>query len=176
VDLLETAQIHTSGREVKLMKTSVSVVASAVLMMSNSVVTFATETNSSEVTISQSTVIVNTDADGGRVQSTTVSIDRADLTQPHILRVRGSANNSPIRLQRVEVKVNGKVVKSIANNSLEMNLAPLMKTGRNEIEILGNSSQNEDTISVNFSGKNTNVSQQFSGTGKIEQILVINII
>lgn len=158
------------------MKTSVSVVASAVLMMSNSVVTFATETNSSDVTISQSTVIVSTDADGGRVQSTTVSIERADLTQPHLLRVQGLANNAPIRLQRVEVKVNGKVVKSIANNSLELNLAPLMKAGRNEIEISGNSSQNEDTISVNFNGKNTNVSQQFSGTGNVKQTLVINII
>ncbi|WP_309742802.1 hypothetical protein [Chamaesiphon sp. OTE_20_metabat_361] len=158
------------------MKTSVSVVASAVLMMSNSVVTFATETNSSDVTISQSTVIVSTDADGGRVQSTTVSIERADLTQPHLLRVQGLAYNAPIRLQRVEVKVNGKVVKSIANNSLELNLAPLMKAGRNEIEISGNSSQNEDTISVNFNGKNTNVSQQFSGTGNVKQTLVINII
>ncbi|WP_310417517.1 hypothetical protein [Chamaesiphon sp. OTE_8_metabat_110] len=158
------------------MKTSVSVVASAVLMMSNSVVTFATETNSSDVTISQSTVIVSTDADGGRVQSTTVSIERADLTQPHLLRVQGLANNAPIRLQRVEVRVNGKVVKSIANNSLELNLAPLMKAGRNEIEISGNSSQNEDTISVNFNGKNTNVSQQFSGTGNVKQTLVINII
>ena len=158
------------------MKTSVSVVASAVLMMSNSVVTFATETNSSDVTISQSTVIVSTDADGGRVQSTTVSIERADLTQPHLLQVRGSTKNAPIRLQRVEVKVNGKVVKSIANNSLELNLAPLMKAGRNEIEISGNSSQNEDTISVNFNGKNTNVSQQFSGTGNVKQTLVVNII
>ena len=158
------------------MKTSVSVVASAVLLMSNSVVTFATETNSSDVTVSQSTVIVSTDTDGGQVQSTTVSIDRADLTQPHTLRVQGLANNAPIRLQRVEVKVNGKVVKSIANNSLEVNLAPMMKTGRNEIEISGSSSQNEDTISVNFSGKNTNVTQQFSGTGTLKQMLVVNII
>jgi hypothetical protein len=158
------------------MKTSVSVVASAMLLMSNSVVTFATETNSNTVTVSQSTVIVSTDADGGQIQSTSVSIDRADLTQPHVLRVQGSANNAPIRLQRVEVKVNGKVVKSIANNSLEVNLAPMMKTGRNEIEISGNSSQLEDTISVNFIGKNTNVTQQFSGTGIIKQMLVVNII
>jgi hypothetical protein len=158
------------------MKTSVSVVASAMLLMSNSVVTFATETNSNTVTVSQSTVIVSTDADGGQVQSTTVSIDRADLTQPHVLRVQGSANNAPIRLQRVEVKVNGKVVKSIANNSLDLNLAPMMKTGRNEIEISGNSFQVDDTISVDFIGKNTNVTQQFSGTGIIKQMLVVNII
>jgi sulfur carrier protein ThiS len=157
------------------MKTSVLVVASAILLLSNSSRTFAADVNGSAVTISQSTVTVSTDADGGQVQSTTIRIDRADLTQPHILRVQGLANDVPIRLQRVEVKVNGKVVRSIASNSLELNLASMMKPGRNEVEISGSSLRPDDTISVDFSGKNTNVSQQFSGTGMLKQTLVINI-
>ncbi|PSB41793.1 hypothetical protein C7B77_27165 [Chamaesiphon polymorphus CCALA 037] len=128
------------------------------------------------MTVSQSTVVVSTDADGGQVQSTTVSIDRADLTEPHILRVRGLANNNaPIRLQRIEVTMNGKLLRSIVNNSLELNLAPLMKTGRYEIEISSNSPGVDGTISVNFTGKNTNVTQRFSGTGTLKQTLVINV-
>ncbi|AFY92252.1 hypothetical protein [Chamaesiphon minutus] len=157
------------------MKASISVVASTVLLASNSVAIAAESNSNNNITVSQSTVVVTTDADGGQVQSTTVSIDRADLTEPHILRVRGTANNLPIRLQRVEVKMNGKLLRSIVNNSLELNLAPLLKTGRYEVEISSNSPQIEDTISVNFTGKNTNVTQQFSGTGTLKQTLVINI-
>jgi aspartyl/asparaginyl-tRNA synthetase len=155
------------------MKASVSVLTSAVCLMSNSAVTFADV--SSHVTVSQSTVTVSTDADGGQVQSTSISIDRADLTQPHILRVQGSTNDDPIRMQRVEVKVNGKVVRSIVNKSLQLNLAPLLKVGRSEVEISGTSPRPDDTISVNFTGKNTQVSQQSSGTGIVNQILVINV-
>ena len=154
------------------MKVVQSIVVSAVLCLSNSVVTMANV--SGAVLVSQSSVIT-TDADGGQVQSTTVSLDRADLSQPHILRVQGSTNNAPVRMERVEVKMNGKVIKTISNNSLELNLAPMMKAGRYEIEISGTSPRIEDTISINFTGKNTNFTQQSSGAGTINQKLVIDV-
>jgi hypothetical protein len=124
---------------------------------------------------SQSSVNITTNAEGGQVQSTTVSVDRADLTQPHVLRVQGSANDTLVRLRRVEVKANAKLVRSIVNNSLELNLAPLLKVGRNEIDISGTAPQPENTISVNFTGPNTKVSQQFSGNSTVKQTLVINV-
>ena len=156
------------------MKASISVVTSAVLWLSNSVA-IASDTNDNSLTISQSTVTVSTDADGGQVQATTVSVDRADLTEPHILRVQGSANDEPVRLQRVEVKINGRLVRSVSNNSLELNLAPLLKSGSYEVEISATSLRPEDAISVSFNGKSTNVTQQFAGAGTIKQKLVINV-
>ncbi len=155
------------------MKVIKSIVISTLLLLSHSVTTAAIDLDN---VISQSSVSVTTSSDGGQVQSTTVSLDRADLSQPHILRVQGSAGNAPIKMARVDVKIDGKLVKSIANNSLELNLAPLMQTGRYQVEISGTSPQLDDTISVNFSGKNTNVSQQFSGTGSITQILTIDVL
>jgi photosystem II stability/assembly factor-like uncharacterized protein len=151
------------------------VVASTVLLLSNSVSISAVDANSHSVAVNQSTVTVSTDASGGQVQSTVVSVERADLTQPHLLSIQGSTNGAPSRLQRIELKVNSKLVRSIVNNSLELNLAPLMKVGRNEIKISGTSLHSEDTILVNFTGKNTKVTQQFSGTGTIEQTLIINV-
>jgi hypothetical protein len=145
------------------------------LLFGHLAVIIAANTTAHPPAFSQTSVNIMTNADGGQVQSTTVSVDRADLDRPHILRVQGSANNSPIRLQQVEVKINGKVVKRIANNTLELNLAPILKVGRYEIEISGTSQDLDDTISVNFTGKNTNVTQQFSGTGTIKQTLVINV-
>jgi hypothetical protein len=78
-------------------------------------------------------------------------------------------------MERVEVKMNGKVIKTISNNSLELNLAPMMKAGRYEIEISGTSPRIEDTISINFTGKNNNFTQQSSGSGIINQKLVIDV-
>lgn len=157
------------------MQISQSIVVITTLLLSLPLVIMATAITSDAVLVSQSSIVVTTDTDGGQVQSTSISLDRADLTQPHLLRVRGSANNTPVRMERVEVKINGKVVKTIANKSLELNLAPMMKAGRYEVEISGTSPRLDDTISVNFTGKNTNVTQQFSGTGSIEQKLVIDV-
>lgn len=166
---------NTNQVELKSMQVFRLIVVTATLLLSHPLVTTAIAAAQEAIVLSQSSIIVNTDADGGQVQSTNISLDRADLTQPHLLRVRGSANNAPVRMQRVEVKINGKVVKTIANNSLELNLAPMMKAGRYEVEISGTSPRLEDTISLNFIGKNTNVTQQFSGIGSIEQKLVIDV-
>ena len=166
---------NTSEVELKSMQVFQSIVVTAALLISHSLVTMATAVADEPIFLSQSSVIVTTDADGGQVQSTSISLDRSDLSQPHLLRVRGSTNNTPVRMDRVEVKINGKVVKTIANNSLELNLAPMMKAGRYEVEISGTSSRIDDTISINFTGKNTNITQQFSGTGSIEQKLIIDV-
>ena len=152
------------------MKAMRSIVVSSLLVLNYAVATLAADS-----VTSQSSVSVTTGTDGGQVQSTTVSLDRADLSQPHILRVQGSARNTPVKMVRVEVKIDGKIVRSIANNSLELNLAPLMQTGRYEVEISGTSPQLDDTISVNFSGKNTHVSHQSSGSGSIKQLLTIDV-
>ncbi|WP_310481203.1 hypothetical protein [Chamaesiphon sp. VAR_48_metabat_403] len=148
---------------------------SIVLLIGHLAIIVAANSTGNAVALNQSSVSITTNAEGGQIQSTTVSIDRADLSQPHILRVQGSNNDVPIRMARIQVKINGKVVKTIANNSLELNLAPMMQSGRYEVEISGVSPRLEDTISVNFAGKNTNVTQQFAGAGKIEQVLVINV-
>ena len=154
---------------------SMKVLHSIGLLIGYLAVIITTNLTANAVALSQSSVSITTNADGGQIQSTTVSIDRADLSQPHILRVQGSTNDAPIRMERIQVKINGRVIKTIANNSLELNLAPMMQSGRYEVEISGSSPRLDDTISVNFTGKNTNVTQQFSGTGQLNQIIVINV-
>jgi hypothetical protein len=145
------------------------------LLLGHLAVIVAVNITSNSAVFSQSSVNVTTDSDNGQAQSTTISLDRADLRQPHILRVQGFANNSPVKMARVAVRINGKLIKTIANNSLELNLAPMITVGRYEVEISGTSSRSDGTISVKFTGKNTNVTQQVSGYGTIKQILFINI-
>jgi hypothetical protein len=149
------------------------IMASTVLLSIDPAAMAGTVTNN--LLISQTTVKMGTDATGDQIQYTSVGIYRSDLSRPHILRVQGLANNVAVPMERVDVKLNGKVVKSIANSSLEVNLAPLMTVGRYEVEVSGTTRQNDATISLNFAGANTQVNQQSSGSGKIKQKLVITV-
>jgi hypothetical protein len=150
-------------------------VAVAILSLIHPVRILAAQGNESNWLVSQS-VNIRTDSSGEQVQFSRVSLYRADLRQPHILRVKAEMNNSPMLMEQAIVKLNGKVVKTIANGSLEVNLAPLMMPGRNEVEVSGTASQSDTTISLNFKGPRTQVNQQSSGSGRIKQMLVINVL
>ena len=128
-----------------------------------------------DAAIAESTVNIQTEAGGPQIQFTRVGIELADLKRPHILRVGGLMNQTAIPMTRVEVKLNGKVIKTIQNSSLELDLAPMMTTGRYEVAISGTTAQRDATISLNFSGINTQVNQQSSGSGEIEQRMIINV-
>ena len=150
--------------------------ASAILLLIHRVLAIAGGVDFDRSSSSQSSVSVTTENNGAQTQSSTVSLDRADLRQPHILRVLGEMNNSPVKMKRVEVRINGKVVKTIANGSLELNLAPMMmRAGRYEVDVLAISPQSANTISLNLIGANTQIKQQSSGVGNINRKLIINV-
>jgi hypothetical protein len=141
-----------------------------VLLIGHLAVIVAINITSNLAVFSQSSVNVTTDSDNRQAQSTTISLDRANLRQPHILRIQGSG-----KMERIDVKINGKLVKSIANGSIELDLAPMMTVGSYQVEISGTSARPDDTISLTFTGTNTNITQQSSGAGIIKQMLVINV-
>ena len=150
--------------------------ASAILLLIHPVLAIAGGVDFDRSSSSQSSVSVTTENNGAQTQSSTVSLDRADLRQPHILRVLGEMNNSPVKMKRVEVRINGKVVKTIANGSLELDLAPMMmRAGRYEVDVLAISPQSANTISLNLIGANTQIKQQSSGVGNINRKLIINV-
>jgi hypothetical protein len=150
--------------------------ASAILLLVHPVLAIAGGVDFDRSSSSQSSVSVTTGNNGAQTQSTAISLDRADLRQPHILRVLGEMNNSPVKMKRVEVRINGKVVKTIANGSLELDLAPMMmRAGRYQVDVLAISPQSANTISLNLIGANTQIKQQSSGTGNINRKLIINV-
>ena len=128
-----------------------------------------------DAAIAESTVNIQTESGGSQIQFTRVGIELADLKRPHILRVGALMNQTVVPMTRVEVKLNGKVIKTIQNSSLELDLAPMMKTGRYEVAVSGTTAPTDATISLNFSGINTQVNQQSSGSGEIEQRMIINV-
>lgn len=146
----------------------------SLLMVLSACASSAGSSDDSIITIAQNSVVTTSgDGDGNGVSN--ISFNRADLRNPHILRVYGMLDNKLVPLERVEVKMNGEVLKTIANGSLEIDLAPMMKAGRYDVKVSGKSEKMDTAISLYFVGKNVNVNQQSAGTGKIDRQLIINV-
>lgn len=161
------------------MKVFSSIWIGSILVLSLTTGTIAADYQRAPIVISQNSIDIDDettiDTDVEQSSATTISLNRADLRQPHILQVYGTLENTRVPIQRVEVRMNGKVIKTIANGSLKMNLAPLMQVGRYQLKISGFVTKPNTAISLNFTSANVNVNQQSSGTGKIDRELIIDV-
>jgi hypothetical protein len=73
------------------------------------------------------------------------------------------------------IKINGKVVQKIPKNNARINLAPFLKKGKNIVSISSSYTSIDTSIKVEFSGINTQIGQETSGSGSLEQILAIDV-
>ncbi|MBW4621318.1 MAG: hypothetical protein KME17_18410 [Cyanosarcina radialis HA8281-LM2] len=112
-------------------------------------------------------------AETEQMQRTTISLDAADLQEPHILKV--STNSSSGRLSEVKIKVDGRTISTAKNSPIELNLSPMLGRGKHTIEILGNYSPGDSSVQIEFSGPGTQVSQQTSGNGAIAHTIVVDV-
>ena len=145
------------------------------LLLSGSEWALAANLDGNIVTLSQNIVETSTETASDGIAVSTISFNRADLKKPHILRVYGMLDNSLVPMERVEVKMNGKVIKTIAGGSLEVDLAPMMTAGRYEVNISGKAAKLDTAISLYFIGTHVKIDRQSSGTGKIESKLIISV-
>jgi len=127
---------------------------------------------SSMETNEQFKVTLNSGDKQTNIQQTTINLNLADLNQPHILRVGTSIRETQLTGQ---IKLDGKVIKTISNNQTEINLAPSLTQGRQVIEILGNYSPSYAAVIVEFTGTNTQVYQKTGGNGNFSQKIIIEV-
>ncbi len=107
------------------------------------------------------------------IQETTVSLDAVELKQPYLLKITISDINT--ELIAGEIKLDNRVIKSLNNSHIEINLSPLLSTGIHKVEISGKYRPANSTVKVELLGSQTQVSQETSGSGTINQILIINV-
>jgi hypothetical protein len=124
---------------------------------------------------SSSSVNMSNDGDGAQINRAMISLEKADLIQPHILRIGASINDRPIKLSKAVIKLNGNVVKTVTDSSVDLNLSPLLKNGRNVVEISASSTTTDATITTRLKGPNANVNSQSAGYGTSKQQLIINV-
>jgi hypothetical protein len=103
-------------------------------------------------------------------QRSTLSLQSANLNQPHILKI----NSTGTQLQG-QIKINGKVVKELDNNQSEINLSPYLSTGQQKVEISANYTPLSAAVNVEVNGSGTNISQQTGGNGSLNYKLDLTI-
>jgi hypothetical protein len=140
-----------------------------ILIFPSSIDLLSEDTNSSSSSISVG------GGDGIQHNRSMLSLARADLIQPHTLQIEANINNRPVRLSKAVITLNGRVVKTIANSSLSLNLSPLLKTGRNVIDISATSPLATATISTRLVGPSANINSQSAGYGTSKQQIIINV-
>ncbi len=106
-----------------------------------------------------------------QTQETAISLRLADLKQPHILKVSALTATQFTG----EIELDGKFFQKLKNNSTQINMSPSLTQGRHTITISGEYRPSNSSVSVEFIGPNTQVSQQTGGSGYINQTLIIEV-
>ena len=71
--------------------------------------------------------------------------------------------------------VDGVVIKKLHGSQISFNLSPYLEKQTKKVEILGTYKPASSSVKIEFSGLNTNITQQMSGNGKLNQTLVITV-
>ncbi len=104
-------------------------------------------------------------------QTTGISVNSNALNSPHILSIKTTDNTQ----MDGEVTVNGVVIKKLQGSQTSFNLSPYLEKETNNVEISGTYKPASSEVKIEFSGPNTNVTQQMSGNGRLNQTLVITV-
>jgi hypothetical protein len=93
-----------------------------------------------------------------------------NVSQPHILTVKTSG----AQLQG-EITLDGKIIKLLNSNQVEINLSPFLSVGEHQVKISGRYSPVSSSASITLSGPGTNVMQQTSGNGILYHVINMSI-
>lgn len=104
-------------------------------------------------------------------QTTAVSVKANALNLPHILSIK-TTDNTQID---GEVTVDGVVIKKLQGSQISFNLSPELAKGSKKVEISGTYKPASSSVKIEFSSPSTNVTQQMSGNGRLNQTLVITV-
>ena len=104
-------------------------------------------------------------------QTTGISVNSNALKSPHILSIKTTSNTQI----DAEVSVDGVVIKKLQGSQTSFNLSPYLEKQIKKIEISGTYKPASSSVKIEFSSPNTNVTQQMSGNGRLNQTLVITV-
>ncbi len=104
-------------------------------------------------------------------QTTGISVNSNALKSPHILSIKTTDNTQ----MDGEVTVNGVVIKKLQGSQTSFNLSPYLDKQTKKVEISGTYKPASSSVKIEFSSPNTNVTQQMSGNGRLNQTLVITV-
>ncbi len=105
-------------------------------------------------------------------QRTTINLRQTELKTPHLLTITVPR---AVTTLSGKIELDGKVIKNLDHSNVSLNLAPFLTPGRHTLSIQGNYSPQNESIMIDFLGKNTQVSQSASGSGQINQTIIMEV-
>ncbi|WP_107670586.1 hypothetical protein [Cyanothece sp. BG0011] len=105
------------------------------------------------------------------LQRSSISLDATELNQPLLLRIQG-LNQTNIQGQII---VNGQVIKTLEGSNNQVNLSNYLSRGNYEITVKGNYYPSQGSVVIDLQGNQTQVRQQTSGNGLLNQQLNMEV-
>lgn len=103
-------------------------------------------------------------------QVNTVTLDAANLSEPHILTIETTADLNG------DIVINGESVTALTTGTTTLDVAPYLRgTATATISITGSYSPKDAAIRLQFEGPNILVEQQSTGAGQLDYQLNLNL-
>ncbi|MGF1566846.1 MAG: hypothetical protein ACFCVD_02025 [Nodosilinea sp.] len=102
--------------------------------------------------------------DSSQRQTSTISLNRAALGEPHLLTISVPAGAT---LQG-RIEIDGRTQQSLDGNSVSVDLSPLLRNPTTHVAIVGSYTPASSSVAITFTGPNTTIQQQAGGIGKID--------
>ena len=114
-------------------------------------------------------VFANTNS---QVQKTTVFLESEDLKEPYLLQISASSSLTDLS---GSISCNGQIIQRLSHQKTTINLSPYLQLGQNNVSIVGQYSPSRISMDVELIGPGTQVSQSMSGSGTLNQSLLIDV-
>ena len=105
------------------------------------------------------------------LQSTSINLNQADLNRPLLLTVK-ALNGARIQ---GKISVNGQVIKALQSNTSQVNLSNYLGRGNYNIVITGSYYPSQGSVIITLDGNGTQISQQTSQTGFLNQQINLEV-
>lgn len=126
------------------------------------------------ITQSSTSISINEQGQSVQRQETDISLNLTSSQpnqQPYTLRISAPEGTNLTG----EVTLDGKVVRELKGNRVEINLSELLTKGQRRVRISGKYNPKQSPVLVELVGPGTQISQQTSGYGTLDQNLDINV-
>jgi len=105
-------------------------------------------------------------------QQTAVDLNLSDLNEASFLSISASQPGTQLT---AEVSLDGQFIKNLTDDDNLLDLSPYLTLGKQVVSISGNYIPDRASIKIEFKGKMTHISQETTGTGKLQQQFVFHV-
>lgn len=106
------------------------------------------------------------------LQRSSIRLRTKDLRQPCLLTIEPASGSTKLSGM---IKLNGARLLTLKGQRTELNLAKFLKKGKNKIEVVGSYYPRNADVEISFDSPSGEVVQAVGGSGKINQVIMLDV-